>query len=67
MKTMEELRRLWVELGDIPVDCDDNTELDFLGFDAGTDKLAIWHWFEDQNPDFVVHDELYKVGRSADS
>jgi hypothetical protein len=46
--TKEELKKLWSDLGDIPVNEDDETEEKFLHFDIGTDKLDIWHWFDDE-------------------
>jgi hypothetical protein len=39
---------LWSLLGDIPVSEDDEIEEAFLNFEIGTDKLEIWHWFEDE-------------------
>lgn len=45
MKTSFE--QAWSELGDIPVDEEDRIEEDFMHFPAGTDKLDIWHWFEE--------------------
>jgi hypothetical protein len=54
MKSMEELNKLWRELGDVPVNNRDETEQSFLHFPAETDKFEIWHWFEDQNNNFIV-------------
>ena len=44
---------LWEELGDIPVNEEDELDevFDPEGFDAvfdkGTDKFEVWHWFEE--------------------
>ena len=58
MKTIKELKVLWKKLGDIPttyagddVDC---IEEKFLHFNTGTHKEIIWHWFEEQNSEFIV-------------
>ena len=46
-------KKLWLQLGDIPVDKDDNIDEDFYVketdtlFTKGTDKIEIWHWFEE--------------------
>lgn len=38
---------LWNVLGNIPTDDNGNIELQFLHFRVGTDRLVIWHWFEE--------------------
>ncbi len=50
----EKLLKLWKQLGNIPVTNDDEIDMPFLHFDKGTDKMTIWHWFEEQNPNFSV-------------
>ncbi len=39
--------KFWELLGDVPVNEDDEIDIDFLIFDKGTDKFDIWHWFEE--------------------
>ena len=42
------LHELWEELGDIPMDPETECmEAPFAGFDAGTRREEIWHWFEE--------------------
>lgn len=53
---MDELKRLWAQFGDVPVDSEGNTEEAFLNFEAGTFREEVWEWFERQNPGFVVGD-----------
>lgn len=48
---------LWSALSDIPIDDYDNTEEEFLGFEAGTEREEIWHWFDQFIP---VHRLLYE-------
>ncbi|KWA83791.1 hypothetical protein WL29_20725 [Burkholderia ubonensis] len=55
---MLELKVLWSLLADVPVtdggpdaDC---IEAAFLHFTPGTPRQDIWHWFESQNPQFLV-------------
>ena len=47
-------------IGDIPVNNNDEIEKDFLGFPAGTDKLEIWDWFDEQCPNGLVEDLMFK-------
>lgn len=54
MQTMKELSDLWVQLGDIPVNENDELDEPFLHFPKGTDKMEVWHWFESQNPQFII-------------
>ena len=37
----------WKEFGNIPVDAEDNITEDFKHFEAGTDRMEIWHWFDE--------------------
>lgn len=60
MKTLEEVKVLWDELGDIPVNNNNEIEKDFLDFPAGTDKFEIWHWFSEQFLNGLVRDLMFK-------
>lgn len=60
-KSLEELYQLWEQLGDIPTFPEstekyevDSIEMPFLHFGIGTHREEIWHWFEEQNPLFLV-------------
>ena len=33
--------------GEIPIDDEDAILEEFLGFSEGTDRIEIWHWFEE--------------------
>jgi len=50
INTLEVAKGLWEELGDVPVNEDDELDEDFnaLGmvFHKGEDKFDVWHWFE---------------------
>lgn len=43
-----ELEQLWNLFGDIPVDDNENILEGFLGFPEGTDRMEIWHWFDER-------------------
>lgn len=49
----KELEAMWDELGDIPVYESEKFELcldvDWQGWDKGTDVETIWHWFDEQH------------------
>lgn len=51
---LKKLYALWDQLGDIPTNDADEIEEGFLHFDLGTHRESIWHWFEAQNPRFLV-------------
>jgi len=60
----EVARTLWDELGDIPVNEDDELEVDFIThngtrFEKGIDKFEVWHWFEDVFDISVAKDLMY--------
>lgn len=44
----EKARSLWEEFGDVPIDNNDCITEDWNGFEAGTDRFDIWHWFEEE-------------------
>lgn len=54
--TMRTLSQLWDDLSDIPVNPDDEIEEDFLSFPAGTDKMDVWHWFDERCPNGLAID-----------
>ena len=57
----------WDRFGLIPIsEGNDEVEADtimapFLHFPVGTPREEIWHWFEAQNPDFVVGEVLQGI------
>jgi hypothetical protein len=50
---METVKEIWDDLGNVPVNIDDEIDEDFhikdkdITFEKGTDKFEIWHWIED--------------------
>lgn len=55
---LDDLRVLWGELSDVPVDEQDCLDQRFLHFAKGTSREDVWHWFEEQHPAFVVGEEM---------
>ena len=51
---IDELKKLWVDFGDIPINDDGEILENFLDFEIGTDRFEIWHWFEEQNDEFII-------------
>lgn len=50
------LIELWDRLSAIEVNEDDELEEDFLSFPAGTDKMDVWHWFDERCPNGLAID-----------
>ena len=46
-KAKKVVEELWLELGNVIVNEDDEIEQDWKHFPAGTDKFTIWHWIEE--------------------
>jgi len=38
----------WDAFYDIPINDDDEIEKPFMGFEIGTHRFEIWHWFEEE-------------------
>lgn len=70
-KSLTELYALWEQLRNIPVfdtdgeGAEETIEEPFLHFPVGTHREEIWHWFEAQNPDFIVGDVMQGIRRQA--
>jgi len=66
-KSDKELRQLWRDFGDTPINDDDEIEQDFLNFESGTDRFDVWHWFDAEyshgvamiGPDIHVEDIVF--------
>ena len=43
------LQEMWNEFGNVPIDDDDDTLCAFYDWEAGTDRMEIWHWFDDNH------------------
>lgn len=44
--------RIW----DIPINSDNEIEADFYGWEKGTYRFDIWHWFDEKLPNGIVKD-----------
>lgn len=56
--TFEDVKKLWDEFSDVPVDSDDRIERPFLHFEAGTDRFDMWIWFDERCPHGMAMDLL---------
>lgn len=43
-----ELEKLWLLFGEIPINDNDEILEEFLDFREGTDRMEIWHWFDER-------------------
>jgi hypothetical protein len=48
------LEIIWEEFGDVPINNDDEIELDFYFWKKGTYRFEIWHWFDEKLPTGVA-------------
>jgi hypothetical protein len=44
---LTEAKRLWAELADVPINEDEEIDVDWHIFSKGTEREEIWHWFEE--------------------
>lgn len=44
----KKLEYLWEEFGDVLIDDDECILDDFIGFECGTHREAVWHWFDER-------------------
>lgn len=45
----KELEAMWYELEDIPFDENECLDVDWQGWDKGTHREEIWHWFDERH------------------
>jgi hypothetical protein len=43
-----ELKKMWEEFADTPINRDDEIETDFYCWKKGTYRFEIWHWFDEK-------------------
>ena len=48
VKKRQESNDLWEEFGDIPINKDEEIDIDWREFKKGTPREDIWHWFEEK-------------------
>lgn len=61
--TMRTLSQLWDDFSEIPVNSEDEIEEDFLSFPAGTDKMDVWHWFDERCPNSLAEDLMGETSK----
>lgn len=54
--TLEELKKMWDEFRDIPINLKEEIEVDFYDWKPGTYRLDIWHWFDEALPNGIKVD-----------
>jgi len=64
--TLELAKKLWDQLGNVPVDDDENLDEDFVikdgidvTFEKGIPNTEVWHWFEETFNISVAKDLMY--------
>ncbi len=45
----ELLESMWDDLEDVPIDEDECLDVDWQGWNKGTHREEIWHWFDEQH------------------
>lgn len=56
---LEELKELWNQLGNIPINENEEIDEDFHIWKKGTDKFYIWDWFDEVLPNGLMRGPLY--------
>lgn len=62
--SIDKLREMWEEFGDIPIDSSKCIDQDFYFWPKGTDRYEIWHWFDEHCPN-NLHDDLMFPGKAT--
>jgi hypothetical protein len=51
-----ELEKMWEEFDDIPINSDDEIEVEFYWWEKGTYRFDILHWFDEKLPNGLAVD-----------
>lgn len=52
--TITELEKMWSAFSDVPINNDDEIEVDFYWWEKGTYCFHIWHWFDEKLPNGIA-------------
>ncbi|WP_336129443.1 hypothetical protein [Mesoflavibacter sp. CH_XMU1422-2] len=52
--TIENLKIMWEEFSNIPIDLNDEIDEDFYHWEKGTYRFDIWHWFDEKLPNGIA-------------
>jgi len=47
--TDKQIEKLWKKFGDVPINENDEIDINFHIWEKGVDKIEIWHWFDEQH------------------
>lgn len=56
--TLNEIKKLWEEFADVPIDNNDAITQDFHHFNKGTSRFDVWSWFDGICPNGIKQDLL---------
>ena len=59
--SIDELRFLWEQFDDIPITDADEIDEEYMGWQVGTNRFDIWHWFDVRWPK-GVYNLVYEGG-----
>ena len=48
--TVDELRQMWMQFEEVPINSEDEIEMDFYWWEKGTYRFDLWHWFDEKLP-----------------
>lgn len=52
--TIENLKIMWEEFSNIPINLNDEIDEDFYHWEEGTYRFDIWHWFDEKLPNGIA-------------
>lgn len=63
MGDTQKAKELWSNFENIPINNNDEIEVDFLHFETGTSRFEIWKWFEEKFGLSIseLNEEEYKI------
>jgi PKD repeat protein len=51
---INELEKIWNKFSDVPINNNDEIEIDFFYWEKGTCRFDIWDWFDEKLPNGIA-------------
>jgi hypothetical protein len=48
LERLNRAKKLWKKFSDVPINEDEEIDINWFGFTIGTPREDIWHWFEEE-------------------
>ena len=55
MTMLENLKKMWIEFSNMPINSNDKIDVGFYCWEKGVHRFEIWHWFNGKLPNGLAN------------